>query len=43
MNEMSTRHCDSGTVMAAPDREVTVREAFGITLVNEPVTVGVEL
>jgi cobaltochelatase CobS len=30
MNEMSTRHGDSGTAMAAPDREVSVREVFGI-------------
>jgi cobaltochelatase CobS len=30
MNEMSPRHGDSGTVMAAPDREVSVREVFGI-------------
>jgi cobaltochelatase CobS len=30
MNEMSPRHGDSGTVMAAPDREVGVREVFGI-------------
>ncbi len=30
MNEMTPRHGDSGTAMAAPDREVGVREAFGI-------------
>ena len=30
MNEMSPRYGDSGTVMAAPDREVVVREVFGI-------------
>ena len=30
MNEMSSKHADSGTVMAAPDREVSVREVFGI-------------
>ena len=30
MNEMSSNHPNAGTVMAAPDREVSVREAFGI-------------
>ena len=30
MNEMSPRHGDSGTAMPAPDREVSVREVFGI-------------
>ena len=30
MNEMSPSHADSGTAMAAPDREVGVREVFGI-------------
>src|SRR5688500_16376613 len=30
MNEMSPRYGDPGTVMAAPDREVGVRETFGI-------------
>jgi cobaltochelatase CobS len=30
MNEMSSTHPNSGTVMAAPDRELAVREAFGI-------------
>src|SRR5688500_2542942 len=30
MNEMTPRHGDPGTVMAAPDREVGVRETFGI-------------
>ena len=32
MNEMSPRHGDSGTAMTAPDREVDVREAFGIDI-----------
>jgi cobaltochelatase CobS len=30
MNEMTTSHGDSGTVMAAPDTEVDVRKTFGI-------------
>ena len=30
MNEMSSKPGDSGTAMAAPDREVDVRETFGI-------------
>src|SRR5437868_2913563 len=30
MNEMTKTHGDGGTAMAAPDREVSVREAFGI-------------
>ena len=30
MNEMTTSHGDSGTLMAAPDTEVDVRETFGI-------------
>ena len=30
MNEMTPRHGDSGTALAAPDREVSVREVFGI-------------
>ena len=30
MNEMSSKPGDSGTAMAAPDREVDVREVFGI-------------
>ena len=32
MNEMTTKHGDSGTAMAAPDREVDVRETFGIDI-----------
>jgi cobaltochelatase CobS len=30
MNEMTTSHGDSGTLMAAPDKEVDVRKTFGI-------------
>ena len=30
MNEMTPRHGDSGTAMAAPDREIAVRDVFGI-------------
>jgi cobaltochelatase CobS len=30
MNEMTTTHGESGTLMAAPDTEVDVRETFGI-------------
>ena len=30
MNEMTSSHGDSGTLMAAPDTEVSVRETFGI-------------
>ena len=30
MNEMTSTHPNSGTVLAAPDREVSVREVFGI-------------
>jgi cobaltochelatase CobS len=30
MNEMTKTHGDGGTAMAAPDRQVSVREAFGI-------------
>jgi cobaltochelatase CobS len=30
MNEMTPRHGDSGTALAAPDHEVSVREVFGI-------------
>ena len=30
MNEMTTSHGDSGTLMAAPDTEVDVRKTFGI-------------
>jgi cobaltochelatase CobS len=30
MNEMTTTHGDSGTLMAAPDTEVDVRKTFGI-------------
>ncbi len=30
MNEMSSNHPNAGTAMAAPDREVSVREVFGI-------------
>jgi len=30
MNEMTTSHASSGTAQAAPDREVSVREVFGI-------------
>jgi cobaltochelatase CobS len=30
MNEMSSNHPNAGTVMAAPDREASVRELFGI-------------
>ena len=30
MNEMTTSHGDSGTLMAAPDTEVDVRQTFGI-------------
>ncbi len=32
MNEMSSKPGDSGTAMAAPDREVDVRETFGIDI-----------
>ena len=30
MNEMTSTHGESGTAMAAPDREIDVRETFGI-------------
>ena len=30
MNQMTTSHADSATLLAAPDREVGVRETFGI-------------
>ena len=30
MNEMSSNHPNATTVQAAPDREVSVRELFGI-------------
>src|SRR5690606_21435043 len=30
MNEMSSSHGDSRTAMAEPDREVSVREVFGV-------------
>ena len=32
MNEMSSTHPNAGTVMAAPDRQVDVRETFGIEI-----------
>ena len=32
MNEMSSPHANHGTAMAAPDREVDVRETFGIDI-----------